>query len=171
VPYAAPVGEPVLPPGSTPEDKASVRSAGGFASPPSDPPAASASGARGQEETNQVIDPPPTDDAQDDGVSGESWRARIATLFADSGNAAKIPAKRTAFDFGWQSYLQHGRREVNGPASFEAVEPELQAEWRSRDAKASENLPWEEAREAARSAWNLVQDALADGTSSHQTSG
>jgi len=119
--------------------------AGGMASPPNDPPPASPTPLAGQKETNR---PPKEESARDAG--------RESAIAND-------PVYASAFEFGWQSYLQHGQSGASGPLPFEKVEPELAHSWQSRQATKKESLPWERAREAARDAWNRVQDAMADG--------
>jgi hypothetical protein len=68
-----------------------------------------------------------------------------------------------AFQFGWRSYLQLGRSTVTERLGFEMIEPALKEEWNKQGRAASNQLTWEAARDAARDAWNQVQDALAKG--------
>ena len=109
--------------------------AGGMASPPHDPPAASnlTTPLRVQDETN----PPPA-------VSGQPLSDEMT---------------REAYQFGWQSRLQHDRTAASG-AAFESVEAELSQRWRAAH---REKFPWEAARAIAQDAWNQVQDAVAEG--------
>jgi len=67
---------------------------------------------------------------------------------------------RPAFEFGWQSYLQHGRAKAVEPVTFESVEQELAHKCELAAKSKDKELPWEAAREAARDAWNQVQAAL-----------
>lgn len=69
-----------------------------------------------------------------------------------------------AFEFGWQSFLQHGRDAVIAPVAFESFEPSLREAWLAKESLKREPMPWELAREAAQNAWDRVQDALVDGS-------
>jgi hypothetical protein len=69
-----------------------------------------------------------------------------------------------AIEFGWQSYLQHGRSTATELLPFERVEPKLKEAWRTRQVSKQACQPWESAREAARDAWERVQDALLEGS-------
>jgi hypothetical protein len=111
--------------------------AGGMASPPNDPPAASnlKTPVRGQDETNQVP--------------------------AGSGQALSQELTREAYEFGWQSRLQHDRTAASEPATFESVEQQLAQRWRTAH---RDQFPWEAARAIAQDAWNQVQDAVAEGS-------
>ena len=111
--------------------------AGGMASPPHDPPAASPSPLRGQEETNCSL------------ASEASPGHEKEDMYA------------AAFQFGWQSYLQYGRNAASEPLAFEKAEPQLEQRW---GAGGEKRQPWQAARDAARDAWNQVQEALADGS-------
>ena len=122
-----------------------------MATPPTDPPAASATLRRGQEETNSLHAKP-----------GSSERS-----LTDIPNApSKESPLRPAFEFGWQSYLQHGRAPATEPVTFESIEQELAHKWELASKVKNQELPWEAAREAARNAWNLVEDAMTGGSSS-----
>lgn len=77
--------------------------------------------------------------------------------FASQG--AKAPERKyedyqPAYRYGWEA---HGRFEG---AFFEEVEPELQRGWTT----AKPSLPWEEARLAAREAWDRRRQRLLDAT-------
>jgi len=122
-----------------------------MASPPHDPPPASPSPLRGQEETIRSSDP-----IRDADVRGDSPFCNDPTYAA-------------AFAFGWQSYLQRGQAAATAPMAFEPLpfekaEPELVGNWQAMQAANKQTLPWEQAREAARDAWNRVQEALLDGS-------
>jgi len=80
---------------------------------------------------------------------------------AAGSDAADLAAQRAAFDLGWQGYLQRGRQQATPELTFEAVEPELAQLWRLKEALQPQRLPWEEAKETARDAWDRVRDALA----------
>jgi hypothetical protein len=111
-----------------------------------DPPASSATPNQGQAETN---DPNRLARENEDG--------------RDQQTEEKL--RQAAYDFGWQSYLQHGRSPSKEPVTFDAVEAELARHW-LRYQESGARQPWQEAREAAREAWDQVQDAMLDGTSS-----
>ena len=115
--------------------------AGGVPSPPADPPAASPTRLMGQKETNLPQSEPKNNDLADE-------------------------TRNSAFEFGWQSYLQLGRTEAMPAVTFESVEAELERRWSARQApnQNEARTPWQTARAAARDAWNQVQNALVDGT-------
>jgi len=122
-----------------------------MASPPHDPPSASPSPLRGQEETSRT------------GDSSGNFPV------GDDSPYANDPTFAAAFAFGWQSYLQRGQSAVTTPPAreplqFEKAEPELVSNWLAIQAANKQTLPWEQAREAARDAWNRVQEALLDGS-------
>lgn len=125
--------------------KLPTNTAGGMSSPPIDPPPSSPTPLQGQKETNRTPKSEPDRD------------------FAKDSAFAKDPTYEAAFEFGWQSYLQHGQSTASGPLPFEKAEPELARSWQSSQASKKESLPWEKAREAARDAWTRVQDAMVDG--------
>lgn len=99
-----------------------------------DPPAASGTPLQGQHETN----PPQTGDRE-------------------------LPSPATndpAYEFGWQSYMQHGRTASSTSPTFESLEPDLKKAWEERQQSAANRKPWEEARAMARDAWMQVQSAM-----------
>ena len=107
-----------------------------------EPPASSDIPLRGQLETNQ-----------DDRRADEGDGATPVT------SAAKEQPYQLAFDFGRRTALQYGR-DRSTPLEFDAHEPQLAQEWsKQRDPGVAE-LPWQQARAAAREAWNQVQDAI-----------
>ena len=123
-----------------------VAPAGGVASPPTDPPSASPTPLQGQVETNRLPE-------------GEIAAEKLPTEFNNRLD--------NAFEFGWQNSLQFGRAAAgrgSSPVNFENAEPELRRLWGTRQSGRTEQQPWEAAREAARDAWNQVQNALADGS-------
>src|SRR5262245_45415902 len=81
--------------------------------------------------------------------------------------AASSESRAAAFEFGWQCYLrclQGDRTGATAAAPFESIEAELERQWVAHQTSKQEHAPWHEAREAARDAWNQVQDALLDGS-------
>lgn len=122
---------------------------------PADPPSASPTPLRGQVETNQPIS---SDEREAEKAFQEAMARRPSTARF---NAADLAAQRAAFNLGWQGYLQHGRQQATPEVMFENVEPELAQLWRLKEALQPQRLPWEEAKETARDAWDRVRDALA----------
>jgi hypothetical protein len=76
--------------------------------------------------------------------------------------AAHQNSASAAFEFGWQSRLQHDRAKASKSVTFETIEPELEKEWGQLQAASKQNLPWQAARETAKDAWNQVYDALTE---------
>lgn len=131
---------------------------------PADPPSASPSPLRGQIETNQPIPAEEATNLATEAEANKSFEAMIAKRSSAAAiDSARMAAHRAAFDLGWQGYLQRGRLQATTPVTFESMEPELAQLWRLKQAMQPERLPWEEAKETARDAWNQVHDALAGG--------
>jgi len=129
---------------------------------PADPPSTSPTPLRGQVETNQPVSGEGTK-LHGDAEVEKAFQEVVAKCSSASGsNPARLAAQRAAFDLGWQGYLQRGRQQATA-VSFENVEPELAQLWRLKEALQSQRLPWEEAKETARDAWDRVRDALAGG--------
>src|SRR5207253_5251090 len=114
----------------------------------SSPPAIS-----GQEETNQSNNTGGASGTAHE-QRGSTWLPQSPCVLGDVAGKANEPA----FEFGWQSYLKYGRESAATPVKFEDVEPHLAHEWRGTPQ--SQELPWEVAQEAARDAWDRVQEAL-----------
>lgn len=112
-----------------------------------DPPAASGTPLQGQLETN-----PPQ-------------QAQRKDQAPPTDNQQSATTRHPAYEFGWQSYLQHGRSPSNAAPTFESLEPELERQWLERQKTAPQRQPWTEAREIARDAWQQVQDAMSGQTS------
>jgi hypothetical protein len=119
-----------------------------MATKPEDPLSSEPLAISGQEQTNQPED-----------TSG----SRATTHVQHQSGEVRQPA----FEFGWQSYLKYGRESAATPVKFEDVEPHLAREWRGTPQ--SEELPWEVAQEAARDAWDRVQEALTGDTRGDET--
>jgi len=121
---------------------------------PADPPSASPTPLRGQVETNQPI-------TGNEAEAEKAFQEVIARRSSATGfGSADLAAQRAAFDLGWQGYLQHGRQQATPEVTFENVEPELAQLWRLKEALQPQRLPWEEAKDTARDAWDRVRDAL-----------
>ena len=108
-----------------------------------DPPASSDFPLRGQVETNQS-----TQTAE---AGRESEKAAATT--------ANEQPNQAAYDFGRRTALQFGR-DRSTPLEFDAHEAQLAAQWLEQQDFKGAGLSWQKAREAAREAWNQVQDAL-----------
>jgi hypothetical protein len=131
---------------------------------PADPPSASPTPLRGQVETNQPISREEAANLVNEAELEKSFHAMIAKRSSAAAiDSARVAAQRAAFDLGWQGYLQRGRSQATAPATFESIEPELAQLWRLKHAMQPERLPWEEAKETARDAWNRVHEALTGG--------
>jgi len=131
---------------------------------PAEPPSASPSPLRGQVETNQPFGAAGAANQAVDREAEKAFHEMLSKRWGGSNvDPARLAAQRAAFDLGWQGYLQRGRLQANEPVTFENVEPELAQLWRLKEALEPERLPWEEAKDTARDAWNLVHDALASG--------
>ena len=79
------------------------------------------------------------------------WQQRFRDL-APYRDAADYERLAPAFEFGWQ------RRQEHRDMTFEAGEPDLQADWQSQAAAA--NLPWDLARHAVKAAWDRIDQAV-----------
>ena len=151
--------------GSSPGDRKAAAPplpAGGMATKPEDPPSSGPPAVSGQEETN------PPENAGGARVAGHAqrpsaWSPPSPYALGDAADKAQEPA----FEFGWQSYLKYGRESAATPIKFEDVEPHLAREWRGTPQ--SQELPWELAQEAARDAWDRVQEALTGETRPDET--
>jgi hypothetical protein len=131
---------------------------------PAEPPSASPTPLRGQVETNQSVKVDETTQQPNELAAEKAFRELRSKRWSEAeANPARLAAQRAAFDLGWQGYLQRGRSPATHTENFESVEPELAQLWRLKQALQPERLPWEEAKETARDAWNCVHDALAGG--------
>jgi hypothetical protein len=121
---------------------------------PADPPSASPTPLRGQVETNQPI-------TGNEVEAEKAFQEVMARRSSATGfGSADLAAQRAAFDLGWQGYLQRGCQQATSEVTFENVEPELAQLWRLKEALQPQRLPWEEAKDTARDAWDRVRDAL-----------
>jgi hypothetical protein len=140
--------------------------AGGVATPPHDPPAASPTPGRGQAETTAAAEAAARAERGgfrfDADAERAYWRERFPELpYADAARA-DYEQFGSAFEFGWENFLARHAATGAPRVSFEHSEQELEAQWRQRGPSSpAAPLPWQQAREAARDAWNHVQDALA----------
>jgi hypothetical protein len=82
-------------------------------------------------------------------VEDEYWRGTyVERPYVETGRNYEY--YRPAYRFGWESYSQHGQRD------FDDLDETLSREW---DAHRGDSLQtWNEAREAARDAWNRVSE-------------
>jgi outer membrane lipoprotein SlyB len=79
-------------------------------------------------------------------VEDEYWRRNYAARpYVSSG--ARYDTYQSAYEMGWLAY------EKNRGRPFEEVEDQLRSEWLRR----SSSLAWDDAREAARDAWQRVE--------------
>jgi len=134
-------------------------SADRVAAKPEGPPPSGAFAVHAQHEINQPDNVP--NRVPDHEADRSTWLARLSGLAGATSNNITQPA----FEFGWQSYLKYGREAVATRVRFDDVEPHLAREWRGTPQ--SEELPWELAQDAARDAWDRVQQALIGETSSN----
>ena len=68
--------------------------------------------------------------------------------YVDAG--ARYERYSPAYQYGWESYVASAKKDK--PNEFERAEPELGRRWEEH--RADTDLPWEEARPAARDAWD-----------------
>jgi hypothetical protein len=122
-----------------------------MATKPEDPPSSAPPAVSGREETNP---PEQSSGARPAAQRPSAWSPQSPYALGDAADKAQEPA----FEFGWQSYLKYGRESAATPVKFEDVEPHLAREWRGTPQ--SQELPWEVAQDAARDAWDRVQEAL-----------